>query len=154
MSLRAAKAEMVFRFGNIAFPTLNDWRPNDLFELIFIFVCLFFTDTIILLYNLELFFMFIAVLIKTRLTETFLLIYKFAIQSCFLKQYYLIHIRLLVFFILEAELLMWNYRYASRLNLIAVGSGWPLWVRKKIRPKIFFVAKITTRFHAKTGNTR
>ena len=40
MSLSAVKAEVVFRFGNIAFSTLIDSKPNVLSELVFIVFCL------------------------------------------------------------------------------------------------------------------
>ena len=40
MSLSPVKAEVVFRFGNFAFLTQSDSKPNVLFELIFLFfVC-------------------------------------------------------------------------------------------------------------------
>ena len=39
MSLSAVKAEVVFRFGNFAFSTLSDPKPNVLFELVFIDFC-------------------------------------------------------------------------------------------------------------------
>ena len=55
MSLSAAKAEFLCRFGNFAFLTLSDLKRNVLFELIFI-AFLFVIDTIIALCILELFF--------------------------------------------------------------------------------------------------
>ena len=40
MTLSAVNAEVVFRFGNFAFSTPSDSKPNVLLELIFIVFCL------------------------------------------------------------------------------------------------------------------
>ena len=83
MSLSAVKAKFLCRFGNFAFLTLSDSKPNVLFELIFI-AFLFVTDAIIALCILELVFCIFSYFNTDngeRFNETFSLIHEFAIQS-------------------------------------------------------------------------
>ena len=78
MPLSAVKAEVVFKFGNFAFSALCDSKQNVLFELMFI-AFLFVTYNIIVLYILGLFFVFIVMLIQTRL--------KCSLKNLALKKY-------------------------------------------------------------------